>query len=137
MMGANHDDAVRESAVGVVLCGGASRRMGTDKASLQVGETLLLDRAINALSGVTAEVVLACGVEPRYVRRGLRLVLDTGDGRGPLEGVAASLESCDVEWAAVLACDLPRITPEVPTALLERARSEQLDVCLLESARGK
>ena len=123
--------------IGVVLCGGASRRMGADKADLWVGERALVDHVASALEACCEEVVLACGAEPRYADRGLRLVLDADGGRGPLEGIAASLQVTGAEWAAVLACDLPRVTPEVPKALLERAQAESLDACLFESRRGR
>ncbi len=123
--------------IGVVLCGGESRRMGADKADLKVGDRALVDHTITTLEGVCHEVVLACGAEPRYEERSLRLVLDSDGGRGPLEGIAASLEATGAEWAAVLACDLPRVLPEVPEALLVRAQSEQLDACLFQSRRGR
>ena len=115
--------------IGVVLCGGESRRMGADKADLKVGDRALVDHTITTLEGVCHEVVLACGAEPRYEERSLRLVLDSDGGRGPLEGIAASLEATGAEWAAVLA--------EVPEALLVRAQSEQLDACLFQSRRGR
>lgn len=127
----------KAGVIGVVLCGGASRRMGEDKADLRVGERALVDHAVAALEGACEEVVLACGAEARYEDRGLRFVLDSSGGRGPLEGIAASLEETGAEWAVVLACDLPRVTSEVPEALLTRAQDQSLDVCLLESRRGR
>lgn len=130
------EGAEREGVIGVVVCGGASRRMGEDKGSLRLGSGVLLEGAIGALDEVCDEVVLACGLEARYAEFGLRLVLDTEGGRGPLEGIAASLEATGAEWALVLACDLPRIVAEVPAVLLGRARAEEMDACLLESRRG-
>jgi molybdopterin-guanine dinucleotide biosynthesis protein A len=111
--------------------------MGADKANLLVGERPLVDHAVTTLECACDEVVLACGAEPRYEDRCLRLVLDSGDGRGPLEGIAASLEATGAEWAVVLACDLPRVLPEVPEALLKRAQQESLDACLFQSRRGR
>ena len=130
------EGADREEVIGVVLCGGASRRMGADKGSLRLGEGELLDRVVEVLDGVCDEVALACGTEERYADRGLRLVMDSKEGQGPMEGIAASLESTRAEWVVVLACDLPGVVMEVPKALLERARNEDLDACLLESRRG-
>ena len=111
--------------------------MGEDKADLRIGERALVDHTVATLAGVCDEVVLACGDQPRYAARGLRLVLDGSGGRGPLEGIAASLEATGAESVVVLACDLPRVTSEVPAALLARAQDQSLDVCLLESRRGR
>jgi len=130
------EGADQNGVTGVVLCGGMSSRMGEDKGSLCLGDDALVDRAIEALEDVCGEVVLACGDEERYVDRGLRLVMDKETGRGPLEGIASSLESTGAEWVVVLACDLPRVVAEVPEALLARARAEELDACLFESSRG-
>ena len=123
--------------VGVVLCGGESSRMGEDKAKLRIGERAMVDHVVGALSGACEEVVLACGTSPRYEDRGLKLVMDSSGGRGPLEGIASCIEATQAEWALVLACDLPRVTPELPLSLLKRAQEEDLDVCLFESRRRR
>ena len=94
----------------------------------------MVNRAVRSLSGVCGEVVLACGSEPRYEEMNLRLVLDGAGGQGPLAGLLASMEACAAEWFAVLACDLPRMVPDVPAALLDRARAEELDICMLASS---
>ena len=94
-----------ERITGVVLCGGASRRMGQDKATLEVAGERLLDRAVEALSGHVNEVLLACGAEERYADRGLRLALDAGADLGPLGGLGAGLAQARTEWVLLLACD--------------------------------
>jgi molybdopterin-guanine dinucleotide biosynthesis protein A len=124
----------RAGVTGAVLCGGVSRRMGADKGKLMLGEETLIARAVRALSPVSSEVVLSCGREPKYSELGLRLVLDSEPDVGPLAGIAASLDACDSDWLAVLACDLPHVVAAVPRALLARASSEGLDVCTLSSA---
>lgn len=119
---------------GVVLCGGVSRRMGTDKGKLVLGDETLVARAIRALSPVSSEVVLSCGSEPKYSDLGLRLVFDSEPDAGPLAGIASSMDACDSDWLAVLACDLPHVVAAVPSALLAHASSRGLDVCMLSSA---
>jgi molybdopterin-guanine dinucleotide biosynthesis protein A len=111
--------------------------MGADKGRVVVGGETMVARAVRALSGSCGEVVLACGSEPRDEGLNLRLGLDRAEGQGPLGGLLAAVEACAAEWFAVLACDLPRMVPAVPVALLERARSEELDVCMLASPSGK
>ncbi len=122
------------NVTGVVLCGGVSRRMGADKGKLMLGEETLIARAVRVLSSVSSVVILSCGREPKYSELGLRLVLDSEPDAGPLAGIAASMDACDSDWLAVLACDLPHVVAAVPRALLARASSEGLDVCMLSSA---
>lgn len=91
---------------GVVLAGGASRRMGWDKAlsSLPV-------LAAERLAAVCAEVAVADG--GRGLLPGLPSLPD-GPGRGPAAGILGAAAAYPGRPLLVLACDLPR----VPAALL-------------------
>jgi molybdopterin-guanine dinucleotide biosynthesis protein A len=131
--------AASERVVGVLLCGGRSERMGADKALLDLGGTRLMAYPLAALGAVSDEVLLACGREPRYVELGLALALDPVADGGPLAGLVAGLERAladGAQWACVLACDMPQASAEVLSGLLQRARSQDLDVCLLGLERG-
>ncbi len=127
-------------ASGLVLCGGASRRMGADKALLALGEHTLLERAIACLAPHAAPVRLACGERERYREFGLALVCDRIAGAGPLAGLEAGLaaasESGPGGYVCVLAVDMPRADAELVARLLARARADDLDACLLASAGG-
>jgi molybdopterin-guanine dinucleotide biosynthesis protein A len=121
---------------GVLVCGGESRRMGEDKARLELAGRPLLAYPLAALREVAGRVVLASGAAPRYGELGLETVLDAFEGGGPLAGLLAGLEGATTEWVAVLACDLPRANAGALRALLAEAEREGLDVCLLELERG-
>lgn len=91
---------------GLLLTGGASRRMGFDKALLVVsGSTLAL-----RLAGILGEVCEPC-IEVGPGRSGLRAVQEEPPGGGPLAAVAAGrselLRLGRPGPALVLACDLP------------------------------
>lgn len=126
-------------AWGVVFCGGASRRMGRDKARLALDGATLLERAAGVLAAVTPRVCLASGSEARYPELGLECLLDASAGAGPLAGLAAVLERVERErlpYACVLACDMPRVSPEVFQKLLARVRAEDADVALVRTPAG-
>src|SRR5262245_2838957 len=108
--------------------------MGRDKARLVLDGETLLARAARTLGEVLPRVVLACGPEPRYAELGLETVLDDERGQGPLAGLSAALarlEPAGVEYACVLACDMPRVSSEVFRALLALVRNERADVGLI------
>lgn len=137
----SNDGAPRRSEVtAVVLCGGASRRMGTDKAKLELDGRWLIERPLAAAREVAERVLLACGDVPRYPELGLECVLDGfRDERGsvgPLAGLLAGLEAARTPWVVALACDLPLARADVLASLLATARTQQLDACLLELERG-
>ena len=102
-------------AVGVVLAGGASRRLGEDKALLAAGGESLAARAARKLAAVCAEVVAADG--GRGIVPGFPSVPD-GLGRGPAAGVLGAAAAYPERTLMVLACDLPEVPEILFTALV-------------------
>lgn len=128
------------SVGGLVLCGGASRRMGRDKAGLELAGRALIEHAIAVLSARAGRVRLACGTTPRYGELGHPLVQDRAGGLGPLAGLEAGLAAArdaGEDCVLVLACDMPCADARIFDALLARTIEEDLDGCVLASARGR
>jgi molybdopterin-guanine dinucleotide biosynthesis protein A len=97
---------------GAVLCGGASRRMGTDKALVAVGPggRPLASVALAALRAAGAvEVAAVGGDRPGLAALGFSYVADRHPGEGPLGGLVSALAAAPCEVVAVLACDLPDV----------------------------
>jgi molybdenum cofactor guanylyltransferase len=77
---------------GAVLCGGASRRMGRDKAFIPVGGRTLVRRVADALEAAGATPVVAVGGDLAALRaEGLTAVPDDAPGAGPLAGIVTAL----------------------------------------------
>ena len=94
---------------GAVLAGGASRRMGTDKAFVEVDNLTLLQRVTAALyEAGAASVVVVGGDAQRVNDLGLLYVEDEWPSQGPLAGIITALRSTSAETVAVLSCDLTR-----------------------------
>jgi molybdopterin-guanine dinucleotide biosynthesis protein A len=114
----------RTSLLGTVLAGGASRRLGRDKAAERVGAHRLVDRAISALQPHCGDVVLVSS-RPDTPAGGWRVVADLRPSCGPLGGIEAALAAASAGGHAaafVLAVDLPLI--EAPALLPLVARFE-------------
>lgn len=109
---------------GVLLAGGASRRMGCDKAWVVVHGEPLAFRALRALDAVAEDVVVASGDGHRLAALGRPQVGDIDEGAGPLAGVAAGLASARHDLVAVLAVDLPHAEPAVLRRLATTWRGE-------------
>ena len=102
--------------MGVVLAGGASTRMGADKAFIEVDGAPMVARAAVALTAAGAAAVLAVGGHrARLEDLGLRAVPDLHPAEGPLGGVITALAALDSplfgDWAAIeavvtLPCDV-------------------------------
>jgi len=98
---------------GIVLAGGASRRLGVDKAGLTFGGHPLVEIIVQRLSAVCSEVIVACGSQTAGKRPALpvRFVQDPIAGQGPLAGVQAGLTAAAADFCLVVACDMPFLNP--------------------------
>jgi molybdopterin-guanine dinucleotide biosynthesis protein A len=96
--------------MGVLLAGGASRRMGSDKASVEVCGRPMSAWVIQALRAVCDRVVAAGrpdGLE------GIEGLADpVSERRGPLAGLVAALEQAGSTPVLVVATDQPWVRPE-------------------------
>jgi molybdenum cofactor guanylyltransferase len=98
---------------GLVLAGGASRRMGRDKAQIVLDGEPLVMRAVRTLGQVCTDVVVASGDGHRLDHLGLPQVPDVIPDAGPLGGIAAGLEAARQDLVAVVAVDMPAASPAV------------------------
>ena len=98
---------------GFILAGGASSRMGTGKAFLELGGRIFVRRIHAALAHVATDArLVGCGQE-LAAAAALTVVPDLHVKWGALGGLHAALQACRAEWAAVVACDLPFVTGEL------------------------
>ena len=98
-----------------VLAGGASRRMGTDKAALLWQGHTWLERARRAAgeaTGAEAMVVGGRGDEPWRVP-------DLLPGQGPLAALVAAWYHSRAAWVLLCACDMPLLDGPALAVLLE------------------
>jgi molybdenum cofactor guanylyltransferase len=118
---------------GVVLCGGLSRRMGADKATITVEGITLLERARTRLAQVCEPVSVAPGgllLDPG----GFTAVADAVVGAGPLGALVGALRWSPHRLLAVVAVDMPWLDPELLRLLAGRIGDADAAVC--ETARG-
>src|SRR3982751_3045935 len=101
-----------EEIEGFILVGGASRRMGADKAELKLGHRSFVERVAEALAAIAAEVSVVGDRDETQIHH-LKVVRDVYPAWGALGGLHGALSACRKRWAAVVACDLPFVTGEL------------------------
>jgi molybdopterin-guanine dinucleotide biosynthesis protein A len=102
--------------IGVVLAGGRSLRMGTDKAQVKVGSRTMLGHVLAALAGVVDEIVVA-GREDTV--DGVSSLPDAGaPHRGPLAGISTAAAAHPSSILVVVAVDQPWVRPRTLQELL-------------------
>lgn len=110
------------SIAGFILVGGASSRMGTDKAALLLDGRTFVQRIAEELLAVTDSVTLiGKGMGNRQLN--LPNAPDAYENWGALGGVHAALSVSQSPWSLIVACDLPFVTAGL-FAFLARWRGE-------------
>jgi len=109
---------------GLVLAGGASRRMGVDKASLELGGRTLLQRAVECVRLAGGLPIVLGPPRPEEAVAGARQIDDASGGPppGPLQALRCGLEACTPPGPAIaLACDLPLLPADLLRFLVRAA----------------
>lgn len=114
----------------IILAGGDSRRMGSDKANLLLGGQTLLQRVIATMHGIFPYVI----VSVRQLRPEIDLpqVCDECSNAGPLAGLASGLGHITTPWAFVVACDMPFVEPAMIGLLAKRRSTYQAVVPVVQ-----
>lgn len=109
--------------VGLVLAGGAGRRMGRTKGDMphRDGGTLA-ERAARAVWPFCGSVLISLAPEAKNPAPGFDVVRDRPPGgRGPLAGILAAFEASRDADLLVLACDYPAVDEVLLKTLLSHA----------------
>jgi len=114
---------------GIVLAGGASRRMGRDKAFLELDGRPLIAIVVERMASVCAEVLIVAGDAQPYAGLGVPVVEDRFRDVGALGGLHAGLEAATHDLTLTVGCDMPFLNPDLLRAFAGWA--EGFDVALL------
>jgi molybdopterin-guanine dinucleotide biosynthesis protein A len=111
------------SLLGVILAGGESRRMGTDKALVDVAGVPMVLRVASALA-VVADELIVVGRSGELL--GLPCIPDDGPPhRGPLAGIALALRLAGEGMVAAIGVDQPWVRAETLVGLAGLAEKGQ------------
>ena len=99
-------EPLRSDITGVILVGGKSRRMGRDKAFLDVAGKPLFERVLELFGESFARVVLVGNGEERFARYGVPVLPDIYPGSS-LGGLYTGLYNAETEYVFVSSCDIP------------------------------
>lgn len=107
-----------DDCTAIVLAGGESRRMGRDKASLELAGQTLLERVLTRLDGLFPEVLVSVRAPRPDLDR--PQLCDAVPGGGPLAGLCAALARGGRPWVFLVATDMPFLHVPLIEALAEQ-----------------
>ncbi|HKJ40226.1 MAG TPA: molybdenum cofactor guanylyltransferase [Anaerolineales bacterium] len=116
-----------------IQAGGASSRMGEDKALKPFLGRPLIQRVVDRLSPIADEVIVTTNRPKDYEFLGLRLIADLKPDRGALGGLYTAIASAAHPTVAVVACDMPFASPMLFEAMSKLLVGKEADVVIPKS----
>jgi molybdenum cofactor guanylyltransferase len=105
-------------AAAIILSGGKSSRMGTNKALLKLNEKTTIERMVDKLKIYFDDIILVTNDMETYQFLGVKMVSDYYPGKGPLAGFHAGLCASDYDVNFITACDMPFLSGELAATLV-------------------
>jgi molybdopterin-guanine dinucleotide biosynthesis protein A len=119
-----------------IQAGGASSRMGEDKALKTFLGRPLIQRVAEQLSPIADELIVTTNRPEEYAFLNLPLFPDIKPGRGALGGLYTAIASAEHPIVAVVACDMPFASASLLEAAGRLLLSEDMDVVIPKSDEG-
>ena len=96
-------------ATAIIMAGGQSRRMGQDKAVLEIYGTPAIKYVFEQLRLYFDQILVSSNNMAKHSFPGVKVVPDEVAGKGPLMGIASALRVSRNDTNFVIACDIPEV----------------------------
>lgn len=119
---------------GVILAGGKSSRMGSDKGMCDYKGKKLVSYAIELLDPYCDELLISAN-SFQYDQFGYKVIQDSYTSKGPMSGIYEGLKMANNDMVLLLSCDMPHVNSQAVDLLLSQVNI-QLD-CFVPSVNSK
>jgi molybdopterin-guanine dinucleotide biosynthesis protein A len=126
-----------EKATAIIMAGGSSTRMGTDKSMLLIGGRPIIKGICERLSTCFEQILISADNKDKFEFLGCEVVPDKIPGQGPLMGIASSLEASSNELNFVAACDIPRMELRHVRRIISEAADAEHDIVVPVAGDGR
>jgi molybdopterin-guanine dinucleotide biosynthesis protein A len=106
---------------GVILAGGKSSRMGTNKAFLDLGGKKIIQRVIDVFLTLFDEIIIISNEPDLYKSWGFKVVPDILPERGSLGGIYTGIVTASQHQAFFAACDMPFLNQSFIRYMIDQA----------------
>lgn len=121
----------KSNITGIILAGGKSSRMGTDKGTLVLNKKTFIQHIIEAMEPLVNNIIIVSD-NPNHSEFNIKRVEDSIKNAGPLAGIYSGLQHSKTDYNLVVSCDVPLITSKVLQELIKNYE-EGFNVIQLES----
>ncbi len=111
---------MKNPLTGIILCGGKSTRMGTNKAFIQVEGVPLIKRIQTLFERLFDEVIIVTDRKDLFLYSGAKIYPDIIPGKGVLGGLYTGLSFSSFKFSFCVACDMPFLKEAVIEYLIKK-----------------
>ena len=111
---------------GVILCGGMSSRMKTNKALLRLGDKTVIEIMADKMQSIFSKVILSSCLNEEYSFLNLPIIKDKFINKGPLAGIHSTLTNVQTEKNFVISCDLTLVPEDLIGFLIEYRSNKKI-----------
>ena len=126
-----------ENATAIIMAGGSSKRMGTDKSMLPISGLPIIERICDQLRDSFEQILISSNEADKLAFLGYKVIPDKEPGQGPLMGIASVLEASSNELNFIVACDIPHIELRYVRKMLAEANESKADIIIPISNEGQ
>jgi len=126
--GTTHTEYAGFNAAAIILAGGSSTRMKSDKSLLDIQGVPLIVYIVRQLKTCFPSVIISTNHREKYEFLGVPIVRDDPPQGGPVAGMLAGLMASPYELNFIMACDIPVVYRNVIRSLF--ARIDNYDVAI-------
>ncbi len=106
---------------GVILAGGENRRMGREKAFLEIAGKPLIEHILRVFLALFEQTIIVTRDPARYQGLYAAVVSDALEISGPLTGIYTGLLHARTERIFVAACDMPYLNRQLMEYMIQEA----------------
>ena len=114
---------------GIVLAGGKSFRMGTDKGMIRWKGKTLAEHAIEIISPLCSEIFISANSDD-YDPLGYSVLNDQYPDCGPIGGILTCMNHSSTDQSIVIPIDMPYVTTEIYRKLMQPEETYDIIVAL-------
>jgi len=119
---------IQTQATAIIMAGGGSSRMGTDKGMLPIKGQSMIEAICEQLHGSFDQILISANEADKFAFLGFEVVPDKVPEQGPLMGISSALEASDNELNFVVACDIAKINLACVNRMLTEAVESRADI---------
>lgn len=118
---------IKKNITGIILAGGKSSRMGSDKGIVNLYGKKFIEHILEAVLPNVNEVIIIANND-NYNNLGYKVIKDKIKDCGPLGGIYTGLMNSKTENNIVVSCDIPFINSDLVKYIIENTSNADITV---------